>query len=631
MSRRFHGIRTYIETAANRTPEQLIGIVRRKAENAVLPRVPLDIDAYYDRRVPDGLNCHHEPFTANTSRLRTALNAKQRARYREAARKGSLGTVTFLSSTHHFDNGDEIHWHEDPLETEPLLWWLKLQGFEHFAWPLLGYETDDDCPDEIHAGYEHWFRSWIDEHAIADEPDFLRRDWIPHSVSLRILNWSRYLAWAGETIDEKTRRTMTYQVAKNAAFLSDHVEYDLDGNHLVENAIALLTAGVLTGRDPWCEQGTSVFKRAARTQFLSDGGHFERSPMYHTIVTTRFLTAMDLLRTTDRSVPSQIRSTAEDAIAFLDRLCPPDDRIPLFHDSVYREALALPACLRYAEQIGIDGSEERAGALPESGYYWLGGKTDAMLCAGGPIAVPSLPAHAHVHPGHVSLYLDEAPILTDTGTYTYESGDRRSAARSIRGHNTVQVGDAEPVAIAGSFLMGDPITSRATMIDGNVTAMATAYGTDFERTYRHRRDLFHADDWWLVWDTVKADAPTSVRARYHCHPDIRVWDSTDSGVLCDGETEEGVQLQHKRGARCDLIPLDIDDSDIDTGEYYPRFGVARERPVVRLLSRAETSHAFGCLVRTGQDPARVTTTEGRPTELSVGGQEYDLPRLEINE
>jgi hypothetical protein len=626
MSRHFHGIRTYVETAANRTPEQLLGIIRRKAENALLPRLPFDIDAYYDRRVPDNLDCHCAPFATNTSRLRAALEPEERTRYRDVARESADGTVTFLSSTHRFDNTSEIYWHDGPLETESLLWWLKLEGFEHFAWPVLGYETHDDAPDDVHTGYEQWFRSWVREHAIADEPGFLRQDWIPHSVSLRILNWSRYLAWAGETLEKETKRTMTYQVAKNAAFLSDHVEYDLDGNHLVENAVALVAAGVLTGTDRWCAQGLSVFERAARTQFLNDGGHFERSPMYHIQVLTRFLTAIDLLELTERDVPACVRTAASDGLSYLARLRPPDNRIPLLHDSVYGEVLSLPSCLAYGDRVGIDGADaERADALPDSGYYWLGDGGDAMLCAGGPLAVPSLPAHAHIHLGHISFYLEEAPILTDTGTYTYESGDRRSTARSISTHNTVQVNETEPIAIAGSFLMGDPVVPRATIINEDVTALATAYKTDFESTYRHRRDLFHSDDWWLVWDRIKTDDSTPVCARYHCHPAVTTRTVNEPGVSYNGAENVGVQLLHEGGAQCDLVPLDADDIDVGMGEYYPQFGVVQERSIVRYLSLEGKSHSFGCFVRTGQDSVNVTTTDGRPTEVGVGDQEYDLP------
>lgn len=626
MTRRFHWLRTYVETAANRTPEQLFGIVRRKAENVVLPRVPLDIDSYYDRQIPDKIGCHREPFATNTSRLRTALNDQQRDKCRGAAQEAANGSVTFLSRTYNFDRGGGIQWHERALESEPLLWWLKIQGFEHFAWPILGYESGDHAPKVVHSGYEQWFQSWVNEHAIADEPGFLRRDWIPHSVSLRILNWSRYLAWAGENLDEETRELMTYCVAKNAAFLSDHIEYDLDGNHLVENAVALLSAGLLTGTDRWRERGTSVFERAARSQFLADGCHFERSPMYHIIVTTRFLTAIDLLQTIDHPVPSVVRSVTEDAVAFLEQLRPPDNRIPLFHDSVYGEALALPSLLHYAENVGIGGSVGRANALPDSGYYCLGETNNAMLCVGGPIAVPSIPAHAHVHLGHVSLYLDGLPILTDTGTYTYKSGNRRAAARSIRNHNTVQVGDFEPVAIAGSFLMGNPVVPRTAMIEKDVMATATAYETEFEHAYRHRRDVFHADDWWLVWDTVETDEPAPVCARYHCHPDIKIQPRSGPN---DSRYQESVHLQHEQGTWCELIPLEVDHVDIDDGEYYPRFGVARERSIVRLLSHTGTNHAIGCLVHTGRDTIEVTTTGGRPTELNVGERKYDLPRPEI--
>jgi uncharacterized heparinase superfamily protein len=638
MARRHHWLRTYIETAANRNPEQLFGTLRRKAEDAILPRLPLDIDAYYERRVPDGLECQCDPLRTNSARLRAAIGNERLSMYREAAREAAKGRVTFLSEPYRFQDDGTIRWHGGPLRCEPLLWWLKLQGFEHFAWPVLGYDHITSAPAEVRAGYEQWFESWGNDHTIADEPGYLRRDWIPHSVSLRILHWGRYLAWADDTIDHDVREAMIHQVAKNAAFLADHVEYDIGGNHLVENAVALVTAGVITGTDRLVDRGVSIFERTTNTQFLSDGGHFERSPMYHTIVTTRFLTAIDLLELSGRSVPSQLRSTTAKALGFLDQLRPPDGRIPLFHDSVYGEALSLSACLEYGEGVGVEARTPRGGGnkdskrsseLPESGYYLLGGPADAMLCAGGPIADPSLPAHAHVHPGHVSLYLEERPMLTDSGTYTYASGKRRTRARSIGGHNTVRVADTEPVAIAGSFLMGDPVVPRASLHEGTVTALSTRYETEFDHAYSHRRDVFYADNWWFVWDAVDIDEAVPTQARYQCHPDISV-DSSDS---------PGYRLQHECGTQCDLLPIGATECDIDVSEYYPRFGVAKDCQVVQVSSEAARSHRFGCFItavsdsapNVAEDPPAVAMVEERPSTLRLDHREYDLPHPVIKD
>jgi hypothetical protein len=278
--------------------------------------------------------------------------------------------------------------------------------------------------------------------------------------------------------------------------------------------------------------------------------------------------------------------------------------------------------LTYAESVGISGTDNgRAQALDASGYYWLGGESDAMLCAGGPIAISHLPAHAHVHPAHVSLYLDGLPILTDTGTYTYASGQQRTAARSISGHNTVQFGQREPVAIADSFLMGAPIRPEATLTTSNVTALITAYDTTFDRSYSHRRILYHADDWWFVWDTVDANEAAEAVARYHCHPSVEV--TADDGG--------GYRLARPSGARCHVRSLRVDSTTVQRSEYYPEFGVVQERPVLTLQSDADCSHAMGCLFQTGETAVDLSTDRGNPTNLTVGENTYELPGLSVGE
>ncbi|MFC6755692.1 heparinase II/III family protein [Halomicroarcula sp. GCM10025894] len=107
--------------------------------------------------------------------------------------------------------------------------------------------------------------------------------------------------------------------------------------------------------EAWLQQGVDVL-REARDQFLADGGHFERSPMYHSIALVRYLTAVDLLRRQGRSVPTELREVALEATAFLQRLRPPDDRIPLLNDAVFGEAPPLSAVCRYADAVGVDAT-----------------------------------------------------------------------------------------------------------------------------------------------------------------------------------------------------------------------------------------------------------------------------------
>ncbi|HBU63911.1 MAG TPA: heparinase, partial [Alcanivorax sp.] len=69
-----------------------------------------------------------------------------------------------------------------------------------------------------------------------------------------------------------------------ARALERQVEWPILGNHLFANGKALVFVGAyLTGEegDRWLRRGLAILDREIAEQFLADGGHFERSPMYH--------------------------------------------------------------------------------------------------------------------------------------------------------------------------------------------------------------------------------------------------------------------------------------------------------------------------------------------------------------
>ena len=105
----------------------------------------------------------------------------------------------------------------------------------------------------------------------------------PHRQLVEVPGPARTLAgvhWkSGERID-----TLLESLGAQAATLERRLEKDLLGNHLLKNIKALLFAGALleTPRSArWWAKGEALLEQQLNEQILPDGGHFERSPMYH--------------------------------------------------------------------------------------------------------------------------------------------------------------------------------------------------------------------------------------------------------------------------------------------------------------------------------------------------------------
>lgn len=630
-----------VHTVRRMQRRQLAGMGARKSRELLFPRLPVDFDRWYDRHVPADPVVELAPFVENTETLRGSIDDATRDRYRRSAREAASGTPTFLNTSRRVWDGTDVEWDHEAYDDLPALWSMQLYTFQPLSWLVLGVDPADDRALELAATFDGWIRSWIESVEIG-RPGYLRREWTPWAVSLRILHWSRYLAWrqrgrsAGSTtgFELAVRR----ELYKNVLFLRNHVERDVGGNHLVENGAALVAAGCLFGKRPWIDDGIAILSDAATDQYLDDGAHFERSPMYHVLTLTRYLTVCDLLDESGRSVPEALSTTADRATAFLRYLRPPDGRIPLLNDAVYGQALPLDDCLRYADATGVEGEPTDQTGTPRgddsspdgtSGYRWLRTGDGALLVDGGPVGPPHLPGHSHSDTLSVLVWLGDRPVLTDTGTYGYVDGPRREYARGVSGHNTVQVGDIEPIPLAGKYLMGPRPEPTTRSLAGPVSLFEGYYEARPNRTtrYDHHRAVYASDGWWFVRDTVRGHDGVPTRGRLHVHPDV---DATLEPTGC-------VRLDLGDGdGDAYVYPLDETRLGVGTGWYFPRFGTAIRRPVVE-LREVDDGHdpatlGFLLTCRDVEAPAVETTADGGvPRTLQLADDQYQLPRTRLTE
>ncbi|QRY24862.1 alginate lyase family protein [Halobacterium sp. BOL4-2] len=579
---------TLAGTALNKQPRQLFGIATRTLKSSILPRLPIDIDGRYEHQVPEEFTPRIKPIRKNTICLqKSTLN--KRETYERDAETVLNGDLSFLNETVSFENGRSISLDAPRVMERSLHWKLKCWGFEHLKPIWLTVSDPSEISDNEIAIHRSWLNNWMEGHPIAVDSQYLRRYWMPHSVCLRILNWARYDSLFATRLDETFRKEIRTFIYKNAAFLSDNIEHGVGGNHLIENAVALVVAGVYANKPGWLRQGYRIFEQAGEEQFFEDGGHIERSPMYHLVVCQRFLTAIDLLESIGED-SKPLRKTAADGVHFIERLRPPDDQIPLLNDSVFGEALPLTSCLEYAKSIGIEADPhsklEADRSLPKSGFFWLGTGDSRLLVTAHEIPVPHLPAHAHVHPGQVCLWIGGKRVLTDTGVFEYAAGTTRQHDRSIRSHNTVQVGTLDPVRLASSFWMWGEVDPEVEFNRGSSIRVDYDLNRVGFSTYTHERMVEQDSDGWQITDQVECKED-SVLSRFHVHPECSaLFGSTDRYVTI--EDSKGVPI-------AELEAIEGDRMTIGTAPYHPRYGEKQSRDVVSI--HREGSGTLGVILR----------------------------------
>ncbi|MBO4248902.1 alginate lyase family protein [Halomicrobium sp. IBSBa] len=543
-----------------------------------------------------------DPHTATLDRLRQALPESHERTCRQASESFAAGEITFLNRTRSVSDPATVRPDDERIESLPRLWYLKLAGFEPVEWLVLGFD-EPSTADGVAETIQTWLHEFAVEHPIGARPGYLRGAWTPYAVCHRILNLCLLGAWAGG-LDEQ----LSTYLYKNLSFLSRNVERDVGGNHLVENGIALVAGGLAVSSPDtsFCQQGLDVLKQVTEQQFLSDGYHYERSPMYHLAVTDRLLLAVSLLSAGPADVPEWLRTTAEDAVAFIEHVTGPDGEIALLNDAVYGETHTPATYRRLADRLDLTGTT--TPELDASGIVRRSLGPLSLLLDAGDSGPSGQLGHVHNDPATVLLWHENRPVLTDTGTFDYSPGERRRLARSVESHNTAAPRGVEPVTFGGRFLMDEPIETEVARTDQPLPTVTVRYETNGTVRYEHTRTLVEGPRWWLVHDAI--DAPVDqIVSRLHTAPSIKV--SIESAVsLRDGDRRV-----------CVVTPSETAAVQRLETKYFPAFGVEQERVALE-LSSADTVSFF--VSRQPLDRARVESADGSVSRIVVDGQEWSL-------
>ncbi|MBD3807929.1 MAG: prenyltransferase, partial [Epsilonproteobacteria bacterium] len=113
----------------------------------------------------------------------------------------------------------------------------------------------------------------------------------PFPVSLRGINWIKFLT-KYQIKDKKIDNSLYAQYY----ILLDNLEYHLLGNHLLENGFSLLFGAYYFRDEKFYRKAREILEAELDEQILSDGAHFELSPMYHQIMLYRVLDCLNLVQ-----------------------------------------------------------------------------------------------------------------------------------------------------------------------------------------------------------------------------------------------------------------------------------------------------------------------------------------------
>lgn len=320
-----------------------------------------------------------------------------------------------------------------------LLWLFNLHYFD--------FLHEIESPHE----QKQFIFDWIDRVPICHPVG-----WHPYTSSLRICNWIASYPHIKQLLSESEKEILLSSLYNQLRHLLWHIEEDLLANHLIENCRALIVGGIFLNQERFASHGMRVLLRELPEQVLSDGGHYERSPQYHTGVLIALLDAHAALRQSSRDIPALLADKIEAMTHFLAKVLD-FGKLPGLNDTSPEFVPDPQAVITYAAQelqIPVPSYSELDEHLAATGLFIYRSKRLSVTFDVGPIGPDVQPGHAHSDTLTALVSIDGIPLLIDSGVYTYEAGEDREYFRSARAHNSPIINSCEPNEMWGAFRVG---------------------------------------------------------------------------------------------------------------------------------------------------------------------------------
>lgn len=411
----------------------------------------------------------------------------------------------------------------------PKLWLYNLHYFDD----LLAVDNSDRT--EWHKAL---ISRWIDENPVATGTG-----WEPYPTSRRIVNWVKWLLLGRIPVPG-----MIGSIAQQVEFVFRRLEYHLLTNHLLANVKALYFASLALDCDrseKWHNKAQQLLAKELREQIYADGGHCERSPMYHAIVLEDIMDLINIGESYDRPTDSQLRNVAASMLGWLEQLSRADGTPSYFNDSVGEIAPPLRELEKYGQRLGINSTIE---PLNDSGFALMENDHVKVLMDVGSPSPSYQPGHAHAEALAIELEIDGKPILVNRGISTYEANETRSLERSTLAHNTISIDGQDSSETWGAFRVAGRAMVNVVLCDSK-SGVIRATHDGFRRLpdpVTHDREVRLLRDGITILDRISGQGRHGVLASWYLHPNCRIESTShlDTGelIISTGEELDGVRL-----------------------------------------------------------------------------------------
>ena len=186
--------------------------------------------------------------------------------------------INFLNKSIQF--GSKIEWHKEELNQGTRLWKLNLNYHEFLFDIALEYIKTED--PKYRDYIENTIFEWYEQNPLGTK-GYGKDNWNSYSISLRVISWIKIYVLISEKLSEKFRIAFVKYLWIQLKFLSENLELDILGNHLIKNWKALIWGKHFFTTNIY-DEAIKRTEKFVYPQFSESGMHEENAPMYAGIV-----------------------------------------------------------------------------------------------------------------------------------------------------------------------------------------------------------------------------------------------------------------------------------------------------------------------------------------------------------
>ena len=328
-------------------------------------------------------------------------------------------------------------------KSKPLLWLYHLHYFDEVS-----FESKKD-----NGFYFNLINRWIKEKPI----DKGGVGWVPFTVAVRIANWVKFFIDADTKISKSLLESLNIQMQ----YLADNIEYQFLANHLISDCKGLIYGSIYlqTPKSKTIfDTASKLLKQELQEQINNDGGHYERSPMYHMQVLYDLLDIYNICDSkTNKELLDLLAEKINKMLVFASDILHLDRKIAFFNDSCFDLVPKANCIHNYALELGFKVSTQKADKAvlyKDTGYFIWQENTNKLIVDCDTVAPVYQAAHAHAQIASFELSVFNQRFLVNSGTSIYANTELRAYQRGSKAHNCLTVNNQNCAEVWHSFRVG---------------------------------------------------------------------------------------------------------------------------------------------------------------------------------